>query len=40
MVEELPTYSVPVRVLRYAILFLAISSLVPSEAVPFVYVQF
>lgn len=40
LVEELPTYSVPVRVGAYACLLLAITTLVPSEAVPFIYVQF
>jgi alginate O-acetyltransferase complex protein AlgI len=40
VIEELPTYSVPARVFTYACLLLAITSLVPSEAVPFVYVHF
>ncbi|MGA7138857.1 MAG: MBOAT family O-acyltransferase [Terriglobales bacterium] len=40
LVEELATYSIPTRVAAYATLLLAITSLVPSEAVPFVYVQF
>ena len=40
LVEELATYSVPTRVLTYATLLLAITSLVPSDAVAFVYVQF
>ena len=40
LVEELATYSVPVRVLAYGVLLLALTSLVPGEAVPFVYVKF
>jgi alginate O-acetyltransferase complex protein AlgI len=40
LVEEVVTYSVPARVLTYATLLLVLTSLVPSEAVPFVYVQF
>jgi len=40
LVEELPTHSVPVRVVTYACLLLAVTSLVPAEPVPFVYVQF
>jgi alginate O-acetyltransferase complex protein AlgI len=40
LVEELATYSIPTRVAAYATLLLAVTSLVPSEAVPFVYVQF
>jgi alginate O-acetyltransferase complex protein AlgI len=40
LVEELATYSVPTRVLTYATLLLAITSLVPSDVVPFVYVRF
>ena len=40
VIEEVATYSVPTRVLAYATLLLALTSLVPSEAVPFVYRQF
>ena len=40
LIEEVATYSVPTRVLTYATLLLALTSLVPSEVVPFVYVQF
>jgi alginate O-acetyltransferase complex protein AlgI len=40
LIEELATYSAPVRVFSYASLLLAITSLVPSEAIPFVYVHF
>ena len=40
LVEELATYRVPTRVVTYATLLLALTSLVPSETVPFVYVQF
>jgi alginate O-acetyltransferase complex protein AlgI len=40
LVEELPMYSPPVRVLTYASLLLALACLVPSDAVPFVYVRF
>ena len=40
LIEELPTLSMPARVLTYACLLLAITTLVPSEAVPFVYVHF
>jgi len=40
VVEELPTHSVPARVFTYACLLLALTSLVPSDAVPFVYVRF
>jgi alginate O-acetyltransferase complex protein AlgI len=40
LIEEVATYSAPARVLTYAALLLAITSLVPSETVPFVYVQF
>jgi alginate O-acetyltransferase complex protein AlgI len=40
LVEELPTYSPPVRVLTYASLLLALACLVPADAAPFVYVRF
>ena len=40
LVEELPTYSPPVRVLVYASLLLVLACLVASDVVPFVYVQF
>jgi alginate O-acetyltransferase complex protein AlgI len=40
VVEELPNYSVPARVFTYACLLLALTTLVPSDAVPFVYVRF
>jgi alginate O-acetyltransferase complex protein AlgI len=40
LIEEVATYSVPTRVLTYGTLLLVITSLVPSDAVPFVYVQF
>jgi alginate O-acetyltransferase complex protein AlgI len=40
VIEELPTLSMPARVVTYSCLLLAITSLVPSEAVPFVYVHF
>ncbi len=40
LVEELATYSVPTRVFTYASLLLAITSLVPSQVMPFVYVHF
>jgi hypothetical protein len=40
LIEEAATYSVPTRVLAHATLLLAITSLVPSDAVPFVYAQF
>jgi alginate O-acetyltransferase complex protein AlgI len=40
LIEEVATYSVPSRVFAYASLLVALTSLVPSEAVPFVYVQF
>jgi alginate O-acetyltransferase complex protein AlgI len=40
LVEEVATYSIPVRVLTYATLLLALTSLVPSETVPFIYIQF
>jgi hypothetical protein len=40
VIEEVATYSVPARVLGYAALLVALTSFVPSETVPFVYVQF
>ena len=40
LIEELATYSVPTRALTYATLLLVLTSLVASEAVPFVYVHF
>lgn len=40
LIEEVSTYSAPVRVLTYASLLLALVSLAPSDAVPFVYVHF
>jgi alginate O-acetyltransferase complex protein AlgI len=40
VVEELATYSVPIRVLTFSTLLLVLTSLVASEAVPFVYVHF
>jgi alginate O-acetyltransferase complex protein AlgI len=40
LVEEVSSYSAPVRVLTYASLLMALASLVPSDAVPFVYVHF
>ena len=40
MVEELPTYSVPTRVFAYSTMLFVLTSLVASEAVPFVYVRF
>jgi alginate O-acetyltransferase complex protein AlgI len=40
VVEELPTYSVPTRAFAYATMLFALTSLVASEAVPFVYVRF
>jgi alginate O-acetyltransferase complex protein AlgI len=40
LVEELPMYSPAVRALTYASLLLALACLVPSDAVPFVYVRF
>jgi alginate O-acetyltransferase complex protein AlgI len=40
VIEELANYSVPTRALAYATLLLALTSLVASEAVPFVYVRF
>ena len=40
VIEELVTYSVPTRAIAYASLLLVLTSLVASEAVPFVYVRF
>lgn len=40
LIEELATYSMPVRVLTYAGLLLALACLVPSDAVPFTYARF
>jgi len=40
IVEELPNYSVPTRVFAYGTMLFALTSLVASEAVPFVYVRF
>jgi len=40
VIEEMATYPVPTRALAYAILLLVLTSLVPSETVPFVYLQF
>ena len=40
LVEDLPSYSVSARVFTYGCLLLALTSLVPSDAVPFVYVRF
>ena len=40
VIEELATYSVPTRVFAYTTLLFALTSLVASEAVPFVYVRF
>jgi len=40
LIEELGSYSVPTRTLTYACLLLILTTLVPSEAVPFVYVHF
>jgi alginate O-acetyltransferase complex protein AlgI len=40
LIEEMATYSVSTRVVAYASLLLALTSLVPSETVPFVYMQF
>ena len=40
LVEEVSTYSAPARIVAYATLLLALTSLVPSDAVPFVYAQF
>jgi len=40
VVEELATCSVPIRVFTYGIFLLAVTSLVASEAIPFVYVRF
>jgi alginate O-acetyltransferase complex protein AlgI len=40
LIEEVSAYSAPARIVAYATLLLALTSLVPSDAVPFVYVQF
>jgi D-alanyl-lipoteichoic acid acyltransferase DltB (MBOAT superfamily) len=40
LIEELADYSIPTRVLTYAVLLMALTSLVPAESVPFVYVRF
>ena len=40
VIEELPNYSVPIRVLAYTTLLFALATLVPAQAVPFVYVRF
>jgi len=40
VIEELPTLSVRARVFAYASLMLALTALVQTEAVPFVYVHF
>jgi alginate O-acetyltransferase complex protein AlgI len=40
LIEELLIYSIPVRVFTYACLMMALTLLVPSEAVPFLYVRF
>ena len=40
IIEELPTYSAPPRVLTYACLLLALACMVPSGAFPFAYVRF
>src|ERR1019366_10683292 len=40
LIEEVSTYSTPIRIVSYATLLLALTSLVPSDAVPFVYAQF
>ena len=40
VIEELVNYSVPTRALTYATLVFVLTSLVASEAVPFVYVRF
>jgi alginate O-acetyltransferase complex protein AlgI len=40
LIEEIPTYSTPVRCLSYASLLLVLACLVPSDTVPFVYAQF
>ena len=40
VIEELANYPLAVRVLGYSSLLVALTCLVPSESVPFVYVQF
>jgi alginate O-acetyltransferase complex protein AlgI len=40
MIEEVSTYSAPTRILTYSSLLLALTCLVPSDAVPFAYVRF
>jgi alginate O-acetyltransferase complex protein AlgI len=40
LIEEIVTYSAPARVVCYASLLLVITSMVSSDAVPFVYVHF
>ena len=40
IVEELPNYSFATRVFAYGTILFALTSLVASEAVPFVYVRF
>ncbi len=40
LIEEVSTYSAPVRVFMYATLLLALACLVPSDSVPFAYVRF
>jgi alginate O-acetyltransferase complex protein AlgI len=40
LIEELATFSVPTRAFAYASLLLVITSLVPSDTIPFVYGQF
>jgi hypothetical protein len=40
LIEEIPRYSFPVRVLSYASLLLALACLVAADAVPFSYVRF
>jgi alginate O-acetyltransferase complex protein AlgI len=40
LVEELPTFAVPTRIFAYSILLLALTTLVATDTVPFVYVQF
>jgi alginate O-acetyltransferase complex protein AlgI len=40
VVEELSGFAIPVRVVTYSCLLIGLTTLVPSEAVPFVYVHF
>jgi len=40
LVEEVSSYSTPVRVLIYSSLLMTLASLVPADGVPFVYVHF